>query len=618
MTSELSLYNVAQYSLQIAILSAVAALLVWVFRLQVPRAQLAFWYAVLACCLLVPIVAPWYQPPIEPSAAITFSAAGDTLAQPLSGHRWTFSRGLGWAGAALLLLAAGTALRLILLGFGMLRLHRLRRHAEPVPPMRPLDRAVAATYTTAEFLRSEDVTGPVTFGFKRPVILIPPGFFALAEPEQESIAIHELLHVARRDWLWTLGEECVRALLWFHPAIWFLLNRVQLAREQTVDEAVVECTRRADDYVGALLKIARARMEPDLAPAPLFLRKRHLRERVAAIVKGANMSKSRLTLTMIAVLSMLPIAAGILAWQIPLHAAPQEVVDAAGVQVNNDFGPFKLLHRNPVEYPVEARENAVSGDVVASLSVNSQGEVTDARILSGPQDLRAAVLKSVLGWHFADDAHKLPASFQVAVRFDMAGAVPVPNPRPQIASAGAQKSFTVDQIDLSALPENLRDRVQQAMPVAAGDAITYERFQEIERALKTVDRHLSLRPSMKDNRAVLHVVLPGSEPLAPSKFKPNAQRIRVGGNVEAANLVTKVTPSYPPEAKQARIQGIVHLQALIGKDGHVLELELISGDPLLVPTSIESVKQWVYKPVLLNGNPVEVITQIDINYTLAP
>jgi len=94
-------------------------------------------------------------------------------------------------------------------------------------------------------------------------------------------------------------------------------------------------------------------------------------------------------------------------------------------------------------------------------------------------------------------------------------------------------------------------------------------------------------------------------------------RIRVGGNVQQANLIMKVTPAYPPSAKQARIQGVVSFTAVIGKDGTVEHLDLISGHPLLAESATEAVKQWVYRPTLLNGNPVEVITQIDVNYTLS-
>src|SRR6266849_4596396 len=98
---------------------------------------------------------------------------------------------------------------------------------------------------------------------------------------------------------------------------------------------------------------------------------------------------------------------------------------------------------------------------------------------------------------------------------------------------------------------------------------------------------------------------------------PTQQRIRVGGNVQAANLIKKITPPYPPLAKQARIQGTVRFTAIIGKDGTIQNLQLVSGHPLLVPGATEAVKQWVYKPTLLNGEPVEVITQIDVNFTLS-
>jgi protein TonB len=95
------------------------------------------------------------------------------------------------------------------------------------------------------------------------------------------------------------------------------------------------------------------------------------------------------------------------------------------------------------------------------------------------------------------------------------------------------------------------------------------------------------------------------------------QRVRVGGNVQAANLIKKVTPVYPPLAKQARISGQVRFTAIIGKDGTIQNLQLVSGHPLLVAAAQEAVKQWIYKPTLLNGEPVEVITQIDVNFTLS-
>ena len=99
--------------------------------------------------------------------------------------------------------------------------------------------------------------------------------------------------------------------------------------------------------------------------------------------------------------------------------------------------------------------------------------------------------------------------------------------------------------------------------------------------------------------------------------KPTVQRIRVGGNVQQANLIRQPKPVYPPLAKQARIQGVVRFEAIIGKDGTIQNLRLVSGHPLLVPAAQEAVKQWLYKPTLLNGEPVEVVTHIDVNFTLS-
>ncbi len=107
-----------------------------------------------------------------------------------------------------------------------------------------------------------------------------------------------------------------------------------------------------------------------------------------------------------------------------------------------------------------------------------------------------------------------------------------------------------------------------------------------------------------------------STPVAVPKIA-TPQRVRVSSGVQSGLLIRKVNPSYPPLARQARIQGVVLLQAEISKEGNIINLQLISGHPMLAPSAIEAVKQWRYKPYLLNGEPVEVETQIQVNFTLA-
>jgi protein TonB len=94
-------------------------------------------------------------------------------------------------------------------------------------------------------------------------------------------------------------------------------------------------------------------------------------------------------------------------------------------------------------------------------------------------------------------------------------------------------------------------------------------------------------------------------------------RIRVSSGVSTGLLIKKVQPTYPPLAKQARIQGHVLLQAEISKEGTIQNLQLISGHPMLAPAAIEAVKQWRYKPYLLNGEPVAVETQVDVIFSLS-
>lgn len=99
--------------------------------------------------------------------------------------------------------------------------------------------------------------------------------------------------------------------------------------------------------------------------------------------------------------------------------------------------------------------------------------------------------------------------------------------------------------------------------------------------------------------------------------KPPAKPVQVGGKVQAAWLIKKVMPVYPPLARQARISGAVRLVGVVAKDGTIQQLQVVSGHPMLVPSALDAVRQWVYRPTLLNGEAVEVIAPIDVIFTLS-
>jgi len=109
-----------------------------------------------------------------------------------------------------------------------------------------------------------------------------------------------------------------------------------------------------------------------------------------------------------------------------------------------------------------------------------------------------------------------------------------------------------------------------------------------------------------DSRPILPAMRPAST-VAPLRIS----------HMSEGNLIRKVQPTYPGLARSARIQGAVLLQAIISKDGSIENLRLLSGHPMLAPAAIEAVKQWRYRPYILNNEPVEVETQITVNFSLA-
>ena len=616
------------FSAQVLVVVAVAAAAA--LALEHPKARLIFWQGVLLLALLLPMAEPWKAAPVE---AITASSAvivhvARIADAPASWFSWQWWAGLRWRPEYwLALLAAGALLRLIWIGAGFLLLRRYRKHAQPMSeqPFRFLSENI-------RWYVSETIPGPVTYGWRHPTILLPRRVEALPAALREAIACHELVHVRRRDWLFVLGEELVRCLLWFHPAVWFVLSRIQLAREQVVDREAVRLTENRDCYLDALVAVAAHKLQPDLAPAPLFLKKRHLRVRVAEMMKEVSMSRSRITASLTAVFSAALVAARIAVWFFPMVSPAQTVVDDPGITVE---AGGQLLHRAPVHYPAGPR---VAGTVTLEATLNAKGEVSDARVLDGPAELRRPALAGVLDWHYSTAAAGL---VRISIRFDPPagpgaprGAQPLPAV-PTIADTSTSRIKSIEFVGISPEAEReLRSRIQ----VREGDTVNTSDMLRISRTVQEFDSHLRAGFTMRaagdaNHDAVLRIsLLPqanGSAPLpAPLPPRPAVQTIpatapdapttlRVGGNVQSTKLVKKPVPVYPPLAKQARIQGAVQLTVRIGADGAVTDVQVISGHPLLVDAAVEAVKQWVYQPTLLNGSPVAVLTQVDVNFTLS-
>jgi TonB family protein len=412
--------GLAAYSLQIALLLAVGLLLPVVFRLRLPRLHLAYWQGLLLAVLLLPLLQP--RPGAAPIARFAAEIwIGGIVAPALTGS--AARSPLSWI---LLALAFGALGRLAWLLLGLTALRAWRRAAVPadLPP------AVAALQSQmgvrARFLVSDRVTGPVTFGWRDATVLLPPGFHTLPSAAQRAVVCHELLHVRRRDWLFSLFEETVRSLFWFHPAVWLLLSRLGLSREQVVDAEAVRLTGARRVYLEALRAIALQPRRAALPGLPFFHHRGHLRERVAQLSKEVSMSRPRIATVVTAFAAVLALTAFLGASSFPMLSSAWAGGKPAGkpMKVAGDVQAPKALSTSPPVYPETAKQAKAEGKVVVDCIIDEQGHVTQTKVntSSGHEDLDKSARDTVSTWTFQPATLKgkpVEVSYTITVNFTL-------------------------------------------------------------------------------------------------------------------------------------------------------------------------------------------------------
>lgn len=408
--------DLTAWALQTALLLGVGLLLPSLFRLREPRACLAYGQGLLLAVLLLPllqILPPQAGlPAFSGEVTVPGRWLGEALVDGAGGGSWSLSRLL------LLGLGAGAALRLAWLGLGLLTLRAWRHGAAPVELAPEVAEVVERVGTRARLLLSPRVESPVTFGWRRPVVLLPPGFAELPAEAQRGILCHELVHVRRRDWLFALWEETMRAFLWFQPAAWLLLARIALHREQVVDREAVRLTGSRRAYLEALRTVA-CRSRQTAIPGLPFFHRGHLRERVVHLCKEVPMSRSRVTalVSTFAGLLALTAVAGILAFPMAGAAWAAEPLKVEG-EVQR---PEAIQTTQPV-YPEEARKEKLEGVAVVKTVIDDQGIVREPAIetSSGHASLDQAALDAVSTWRFKPATLKgrpVAVHYSITIRF---------------------------------------------------------------------------------------------------------------------------------------------------------------------------------------------------------
>ena len=411
---------------------AVAGLMGFLLRWQSAASRYMVWFLSMVAALLLPL-ASLLKPAGVPNMLVApVRSTFDITVGPDDLGSWSISAQLlfiGWA-IGFVLMAA----RLV---WGNWQIHRRHRRAQP-SGIRGVPERIAVRLSSA-------IAVPETFGFLRPVILLPLDSAGWTPDCLRVVLAHEIVHIERHDWLTQIIAQVSLCVYWFHPLAWVAMAEMRKERELACDDGVLRQGYHGSEYAQHLVDIARVvqRGTTVFAPSIAMATRSQLEGRVRAIL-NPTVNRGRVnTMMKIAATSLTAIA-------IVLFSSASG--DAAG--------------------PTTAPGNTMNTSSAAHVQAGNQ-----------------------------------------------------------------------------------------------------------------------------------------------------PKRIRVGGNVQSTKLVRKVQPKYPPQMKEAGITGTVALQAVISREGHVLNLQSISSSdvhPDLVEAAITAVQQWQYEPTLLNGEPVEIETQINVNFTLLP
>lgn len=408
------------YALRGGLLLTVGLLAPRLLALRHPRVLLVYWRVLLFLVLLLPL-APLDWPGAAPLPHITLdalqveAAVATALPAELPGLSWQL---------VLAVAVAVTALGLLRLAFGLVYLNRCRRLARPlVPTPTALSDLRSTMGLDAPFMISDRLTVPLTYGWLRPTVLLPESFTRLTAEQQEGVACHELIHVRRKDWPTTLIEELLRAVVWFHPAVWLILPRIALAREQVVDTDTIRLTGRRRPYLDALWSVVCTAPRSAIAPAVPLLGRRDLVDRVVWLKGEHTMSKTRVAVSL-GVLAICLAAAGVVGaavfpdQSLATFAAPGtsrrgtsqsddakkaddqlETVSFEG-ECDEITHPVVIEKINPT-YPPEARAERVMGTVVVETVVSENGLVEDIRVLESDDDrFSSSAVSAIEKWRF--------------------------------------------------------------------------------------------------------------------------------------------------------------------------------------------------------------------------
>ena len=464
-----------------------------------------------------------------------------------------------------------------------------------------------------DLIVSSGVSEPGVWRVFRPTIVLPVGMADdLSDPELETVLLHELIHIARRDNLIGNLHMMVCCTLWFHPLTWIIDAKLLNERERACDEAVIKLAGGSDAYASSLLKVLRFCLGWKVAGVSQAAGS-NLRKRVEIIM--SNYKERKLSISHRVVVGT--VAALVVAFTIAVGFVSR---DQAAAQEN-----LPQVNSRQEGTPQLAEGTATTPN-------NHRGEVTEAAITVQSSDTRP---ESIIQYRNAEGS-------------------------PVAITGASAKFFKLEKLNTAAptrryfvnpnlsLVNNSDQRLTE-LGVEYDNADGEPEFYYVERLSTMIEPHSSF--TLNNRSALSHsepallvarvigvrfeggrswgevpadITPPPAPPPAPGETTAEAASralsrvpaIHKSGGGFQTSVITRVQPTYPPLAKAAQVSGAVEVEVLVDEDGNVAYARALSGHDLLKSSAVDAARGWKFSPTLLNGNAVQVIGTITMNFSL--
>jgi TonB family protein len=538
-----------------------------------------------------------------------------------------------------LIWSAGVLLLALHLVRGWIRIRRIQQRAMPLSPNRWPEKVRLAADRLGvtrrlRLLVSSLVDVPAVVGWLRPAILVPASALAgLPASHLEAILVHELAHVRRADYFVNAIQCVIEVLLFYHPAVWWVSRQIRREREHCCDDiAAFLCADRVA-YARALTSLEELRIQtPALA---VGARGGELLNRIRRLVEPESASGPKLSggFAMGVVFTILLLALNQHVKGMPGADVPPTVpaIERAIELVPAVPTPAEPAQKPPATTPSTSRPQTVAVPVPRDAGVR---QIANSASISGTvQDQHGGVIPGATVTVSSQSTTVVRTAvtdargqFAISDLGDGAHELTVTLPgfrasRSAVQVAPGEKVTANVQLLIGSLSELITVRAEASSPRAAAPvsqvpvdlrtaadyfeaASVYYQQGQLAEAQRLTARAVELLRSATPETAV------AAPPISETGV------VRVGGDIRPPRKIRDVKPIYPADAIAAGAEGMIVMDAIIAKDGTVLDATVLRSVPMLDEAALGAVRLWRFTPTLLNGAPVEVSMTVTVNFSL--